>query len=436
MHSSGQNTTQEINGAALDKKPTKLSLSGNSDFHFRHLVGIESEMLMAPQYSNHSTLLSLPPESHVLFEHYLHRTASVMSPIQGEANPFLSKLLPISLSHDFVLHSLLTFSGVHRADSRSLIANPITWFHYAQALKGLKYGLTEHASGDHSKLVPMLIVTLMFVFIEGSRCNESRGIIAHLKASRQLLFSALKLPTSQLDAETRNFLVEVYAFAAIIANITLGPESDGWILEDATALLPMVHPNEHQLLTISGCPTELFELVPRVSRLASKHLIEQESLGYTSWGVVSEHLSIRSKLERWTSDSRDSHVIACHQIYQQAILVYLESAFAKEGSINYTSHIQHGFDILTESLLRLPVESPHATTLCWPLVVFGSYAKTSIHQNIIRQRLLDLHKVIGANNLKETSRFLENLWSQKNLSYKPSTIFHILRQQCLELYFF
>jgi hypothetical protein len=89
-----------------------------------------------------------------------------MSPIQGENNPFLSKLIPLSMSHDLVLHSLLTFSGLHYAEGRSLPAGPVTWLHYGQALKGLKYGLTEHASGDNSSLVPMLVATLILVFIE------------------------------------------------------------------------------------------------------------------------------------------------------------------------------------------------------------------------------------------------------------------------------
>jgi hypothetical protein len=266
------------------------------------------------------------------------------------------------------------------------------------------------------------------------------GVINHLKASRQLLFTALKLPSSQLDDETRSFLVEVYAYAAITANITFGPDSDSWILEDATLLLPMLRANKDHVLTVSGCPTDLFELIPRVSILAGKRLAEQENLGYSSWEIASEHLSLRGKIQRWTSKSTDPHVMACHRIYQQAILVYLESAFTKDASTDpvgeHPTPIEHAFDVLIESLDQLPVESPHATTLCWPLVVFGSSAKTSYHHSVIRQRLLELHRVIGAKNLKETLQFLENVWVESDHSYKPSKISNLLKQHALELYFF
>lgn len=265
------------------------------------------------------------------------------------------------------------------------------------------------------------------------------GVIGHLKASRQFLFTALKLQSSQLDDETRAFLVEVYAYAAITANISFGPSSDAWIMKDATLLLPMLPANKDQVLTVSGCPPDLFELIPRVSILASKQL-EQENLGYSSWDIASEHLSLRGRIQRWTSKSTDPHVMACHRIYQQAVLVYLESAFSKDSlselSDDCSSPIQHAFDVFIESLDQLPVESPHATTLCWPLVVFGSCAKTSYHQSIIRQRLLNLHRVIGAKNLKETLRFLEDLWLEGDHSYKPSNISNLLKQHALELYFF
>ena len=82
------------------------------------------------------------------------------------------------------------------------------------------------------------------------------GVLAlqHLKAARVLLQAALQLPESQLSRETRAFLIERYTYTMVLAHITMGPDSDQWVLDDTALLFPMMqnglsgYPG-----TMSGC---------------------------------------------------------------------------------------------------------------------------------------------------------------------------------------
>ena len=109
----------------------------------------------------------LSSESRVLLEHYFYRTADVMSPYRGDTNPFIYQFMPIAMSHDLVLQSLLALSGLHHREHSPTSVMATTWSHYGQTLKALKYGLTGQASGAECfNVMPLLAATLMLVFIE------------------------------------------------------------------------------------------------------------------------------------------------------------------------------------------------------------------------------------------------------------------------------
>lgn len=112
------------------------------------------------------------PQSRNLFEYYFYRTAKIMSPCQ-ESNPFLDRVLPIAMANDLVMQSLLVLSGIHQAEANLLEVSSVTWTHYTQAIKRLKLSLTKRYNGDETLIVPLLITTLVFFFVEVRLSGEA-----------------------------------------------------------------------------------------------------------------------------------------------------------------------------------------------------------------------------------------------------------------------
>lgn len=105
-------------------------------------------------------------ESRFLYDHYLHRTALMLSATRKELNPFVNVLLPIATWSDLVLQSVLALSGMHFGEEKSTDHMVATYEHYAQALRSLKYGLTKFVSGQTELALELFTTTLIFCFME------------------------------------------------------------------------------------------------------------------------------------------------------------------------------------------------------------------------------------------------------------------------------
>ena len=247
------------------------------------------------------------------------------------------------------------------------------------------------------------------------------GVLAlqHLKAARVLLQAALQLPESQLSRETRAFLIERYTYTMVLAHITMGPDSDQWVLDDTALLFPMMqnglsgYPG-----TMSGCVHELFCLIPKVSILA-REWRDGKLLGLDLEDVAAQYMSLHSIIASWEANSTDELHNLCGRLYQQALLVYLASSFEQEDELShqqqtYSSAVQQAFDTFIPFLQSIPLESMISTTLCWPLAIFGSCARSREHRHAIALRLDSLSSTYAAQSVRDTKKLLELMWEEDN----------------------
>lgn len=105
------------------------------------------------------------PHSRILFEYYYNKTAGRVSAHPQNSNPFIQQLIPWALSNELILQSMLAWSGSHLSYIVTEVQET-TCMHYAQAIRGIKHGLTRHATGEQEIILPLLISTLMLCFIE------------------------------------------------------------------------------------------------------------------------------------------------------------------------------------------------------------------------------------------------------------------------------
>lgn len=118
-------------------------------------------------------------ESHYLFSYFVNHTARAICIRSSRENPFLHILIPLALQYDMVLQALLAFTGAHSLQF-GLNYYRTTYEHYAQAIRALKFGLTELATSSEgsSASLPLSICALLFCFMEVSVCDSDFMIAA------------------------------------------------------------------------------------------------------------------------------------------------------------------------------------------------------------------------------------------------------------------
>lgn len=93
---------------------------------------------------------TLPPDSRFLLEHYIHKTGVLSTAHIRNFAPFVGTLLPVAVSNEVLLQSMLAFSGSHLSQYSTSYNGKAQYKHLAQSLQGLKLGLTQYATGDRS----------------------------------------------------------------------------------------------------------------------------------------------------------------------------------------------------------------------------------------------------------------------------------------------
>jgi hypothetical protein len=247
-----------------------------------------------------------------------------------------------------------------------------------------------------------------------------------------LVQKALLLPENQLPNQTRAFLIERYMYTMTLGHITMGSESDEWVLNDAATLSPMI-----QTQPGSGGVHELFMLIPIVS-VTARQLATEQSHGRVSENTLSDHRRLFLSIQSWQPYSDDAIHNLCGKLYQQALLVYLASTDdtkTEESSI-YSSHVQEAFDTFISILEPIPPESTISTTLCWPLAIFGSCARSTEHRRFIRERLDLLSRVYSAQSVRDTKILLEKMWEENSGMASPLSFEYMMKREGTTVLFF
>ncbi len=231
-----------------------------------------------------------------------------------------------------------------------------------------------------------------------------------------------------LSVATRRFLTERYLYTLILAHITMGPESDSWVLEDAELLLRGMESNSPQQPgLVFGCVHELFQFIPSISILVRKRQAEDHA-GICSAEIAAGYTKLYAKVSLWSSKSTDPMYTLCGILYQYALSIYLATAFQDDTK---TKDLLHNFITFLQSI---PIDSPLSTMLCWPLAIIGSCATLSTHREIIRQRLKLLSLTYAAQSVRDTCRLLEHIWIN-NEGASPLDFKQIMEQENMTVLF-
>ncbi|RBR12016.1 hypothetical protein FVER53590_29621 [Fusarium verticillioides] len=399
----GENTAQ----ASSSIPPQNISVTAYAVTNVQSALraAATSSPRAAPAYGN---LAYLSDSSRRLYQHYINNTAEMLTRGPSlDGNPFIQYLLPLASHDPLVLNCVLAIGGAHVIISNTSSSHEsdrslevAARGHYAKVLSGIqkllyyRTGHTVHApEADTSLPTPsrvLLILLLLCVFdhVQGS---SRSSIYHHLRASKEFITLLTSDPNAPDELRNlRGFILELYAYHTMKLAITpRGLASNEFVDID---------PAVHSLDVLSGYKSrgyligfgkKLFELVPKVAKLVEARRNEEQSSPHMPTALTKEYDCMLQRLQSVTESDDDSNGLRPYKeragatrIYQNALIVYLQSAFYQNMLTNpeLIFEIEERIDRVMPNFYSLFVsESPYRRMLLWPGVIMGSCAQSDKH---------------------------------------------------------
>ncbi|KAK6080310.1 C6 transcription factor [Seiridium cupressi] len=153
------------------------------------------------------------PASQRLLYHYVYRTNKAMATCCDIETPFLTESIPLAAANELVLNVIL-----------------------ACTIQGQEFDLTRLVQGNIEHLVSLTIAAVLLCIAETFRVGAGEQALHHLKAARSMIRQTLKLPEEKFNRRMRMFLMERATYMITLAHISMGKDSDQWVLDDTAAL--------------------------------------------------------------------------------------------------------------------------------------------------------------------------------------------------------
>lgn len=248
------------------------------------------------------------------------------------------------------------------------------------------------------------------------------------------------------DDALRGFLLELYAYLALVGNITLNLESKDRSIafDDFMFSLDSLSGSE-TFGVMFGCAHGLFELIPRICQMGfdrqeerrKDSMLTETSLIYASlWQTIVEW-RLREGMNDGTESSKQLLVAA--EMYRHAMLIFLHATFYG-SSINEPVLLElvdvsarEYFPLMEEfeksdSMENLRVPAPIGTTLLWPSINMGSCMRRKDHQQ--RFRFMLLGSSYNMTIVQRAVQLLDWLWGDPSeYAYGPYGLEMTMKKQ-------
>ncbi|KAF9888505.1 hypothetical protein FE257_008612 [Aspergillus nanangensis] len=417
--------------AAETNIPSTQSEHSETGLQWDSTIGSFCILYQTPLVSSSSSLL---------LQHYLEVTARVLAAKPMNKNPFVTYLLPIAYSDGLVMHSILALSGSHMSLAKPTATeiSRSTWQHYAAVVRQLRRELDQISFNSNAKNLRLLLVLL--IAISG---DQTGAIFPHLRASRQLILNIRKHPDEPWSAENQalqGFAIEVYAYLALVGNITpYGKFIDRTLpLDDfVTDLSPLRKYNTFG--TFFGCGHVLFEMIAPVSQFYSLRLAEEQQ-GTVSLESVSTYEMLLSRIQGWESTGPESDMEpwrseheAAGESYRNALLIYLKTSMCGPvvSSPKVVFEIQRHVDVILDLWTPL-CTSPYVSIFLWPVLIAGSCCVREDQRTMIKTRLRSI--VWNMNHILFAATLLDLLWTDDDMrAYGPYGLHFVMEKHGINL---
>ncbi|KAJ3546920.1 hypothetical protein NM208_g1773 [Fusarium decemcellulare] len=371
--------------------------------------------------TNHTThvlaaqLSSLPPafrgvEAASLLDSFTELTAPRMVGKGDIENPFITYNILVSMESTALQHAILAVSSCHRAYSEpsfSLSSRD----HYAVALRSLKVGITKWKTCSIQDRIALLASCLTLCWYEVIDADIRGPLYYHLRASGSMI-SDLRRDERCRDENLLGFFSEQYCYLAIVANIGIGQASSDRLLDPRSLPQPLHALNQNSPIYgfMFGCSHGLFELIPRIARLSSRHRAQKDD----SIAIQKEYDCVLSGINSWipNSQSDDPGYRVAGEMYRAACLVFLHTTMKGHEDLGdeLYNEVEPSIALFLRNFKQLSGETPPWTTFMWPTLVVGSCMREESQRKTLLQ-------VLGSSRLRmqtvdSTAHWLSLHWER------------------------
>ncbi|KAM5343640.1 hypothetical protein ACJ41O_012177 [Fusarium nematophilum] len=358
------------------------------------------------------------PHDKALFNHYLTIVASVLSRCSdSSSNPYLTHLLPMAMSNQLILHSVLALSATHwqrlqpRMRDRALL-------HQSQATQSLAR-LLPHVDANS---VDIALVSCLLLCMTELFDGTSAGWKLHLQGAKRL-FTTLKLQHGDKLSGHYKFLVKLTRFLDSAATTsTCKPP----LIDDETSTIAFDSATDlnGEDAAVYGIPRELFHLVDRINNLASKRGTRVDSCSEALFRQ--EARAVQEQLDNWAYDygglsgavaslgpSNDDalHATTAYEWALRLRLHQITEGYSLED-LKVSQCVEH----ILDAAQKLRYGSPLETCLLFPLVMAGGACERLEDRFIIQDRLMVMERTCGFGYIHQSRELVETVWKRRDVS--------------------
>ena len=358
----------------------------------------------------------------LFFQHFTCNVSKVLS-VNDYQNPFLEHIVPMSMSHAGLMHSLLSLSGsvlVAKSPNINREWEDRQMHHGGKAMGLLTQDLRDinEAKSNQDSLVsdPSIAQTLILC-LETVCSGDRTGLYrVHLNALKTMLTQRQhNFPNEQL----RQFILEFLLYHDYSASITA---SDYPLDQRSLDLMADFHLPEYNMLgpqlqpapqgTLLGVLDGLFAFISRIRALRDK-IRSRRALGLHNWWadpIINDAFAIDNALRAWTcAHPPDSPRYAASLLYRQCAWIYLHRTIQlSRPSAAFKQAVDEGL-----AYLRMLPDTPDGSTqsiLLMPLFLLGCAAFEPEQRPEISAAFERLREWSGLGNIGYAREIVGQIW--------------------------
>lgn len=368
----------------------------------------------------------------LFFQHFTCNVSKVLS-VNDYQNPFLEHIVPMSMSHAGLMHSLLSLSGsclVAKAPTANWEWEERQAHHSGKAMGLLSEDLRDinDKKDEQSAVVsdPSIAQTLILC-LETVCSGDRTGLYRfHLNALKTMLTQRQsKFPNEQLRQFILEFLLyHDYSASITAANYPIDQRSLD-LMSDFNLPKYMINSQTPQAAngTLLGVLDGLFGFISRIRALRDQ-IRARRAVGLTNWWddpIMNNAFAIDSDLRAWTcAHPPDSPRYAASLIYRQCAWIYLHRTIQlSRPSAAFKQAVDEGL-----TYLRMLPDTQDGSTqsiLLMPLFLLGCAAFEPEQRPEISAAFTRLQEWSGLGNISYAKEIVQQIWGMMDEGREEET---------------
>lgn len=359
------------------------------------------------------------PDDKALLNHYSTIVASVLSrQADNTTNPFLSYIIPMTMSSELVLDCVLILSAKHWSRLQPQMGSRGA-AHQSKATQSLA-NLLSHV--DKSSVGIALLSCLLLCMAELLDGQSSKWKL-HLEGAKRLV-TTLRLEHHESLAGEYKFLIKLSRFldSAVTTSTCKAP----LINDNGHATTPDLDPSsptpDDDDRALYGIPKQLFHIVDQVNRLADKRGTRVNAPSEEAFRL--EAATVEDWLDRWSFEyggpSRaveslfpgSDDVMHATAAYEWALRLRLHQI--TEGYTLTDATVTQAVAGILDAVQKIRYGSPLEGCLLFPLVMAGGACDQLEHRVVIQDRLMVMERTCGFGYIYQARDLVERVWRRRD----------------------